>query len=223
MTPPILFFNSPERRRGSSLSHSVSAIAVGTTSLTAPRDNSGDSHPSAAGGLRIGGNQAGGIARDKSRSPYSSPDRDNPLTNGIGGGFSGVGVEERVSFTSPGGDRKTGGVTSGAAVIPEENFLSSLHLDRHQLSQFYNSEGHFLYLRQKPGADATAYNLEVSVAELRSSEPCEHITDVLPSSFTLKIWKSLFMSHKCSSVFSRTGGFECRRVHDTMNSPHVYV
>ncbi|CAM9421489.1 unnamed protein product, partial [Hapterophycus canaliculatus] len=40
-------------------------------------------------------------------------------------------------------------------------FLDSLHLDREQLSDFSNSEGHFLYLRQKPGTDATAYNLEV--------------------------------------------------------------
>lgn len=45
--------------------------------------------------------------------------------------------------------------------IPEENFMSSLHLDLDQISDFHNSEGHFLYLRQKAGADATAYNLEV--------------------------------------------------------------
>lgn len=45
--------------------------------------------------------------------------------------------------------------------VPEETFLDSLHLDRDQMSDFCNSEGHFLYLRQKPGTDATAYNLEV--------------------------------------------------------------
>lgn len=44
---------------------------------------------------------------------------------------------------------------------PEETFLDSLHLDRDQMFDFSNSEGHFLYLRQKPGTDATAYNLEV--------------------------------------------------------------
>lgn len=46
-------------------------------------------------------------------------------------------------------------------LVPEETFLDSLHLDRDQMSDFCNSEGHFLYLRQKPGTDATAYNLEV--------------------------------------------------------------
>lgn len=45
--------------------------------------------------------------------------------------------------------------------VPEETFLDSLHLDRDQMFDFSNSEGHFLYLRQKPGTDATAYNLEV--------------------------------------------------------------
>lgn len=49
--------------------------------------------------------------------------------------------------------------------VPEETFLDSLHLDRDQMFDFSNSEGHFLYLRQKPGTDATAYNLEVSFFE----------------------------------------------------------
>lgn len=50
--------------------------------------------------------------------------------------------------------------------VPEETFLESLHLDRDQLADFSNSEGHFLYLRQKPGTDATAYNLEVCLFEV---------------------------------------------------------
>lgn len=50
---------------------------------------------------------------------------------------------------------------SAAEVVPEETFLGSLNLDCDQLHDFYNSDGHFLYLRQKPGTDATAYNLEV--------------------------------------------------------------
>lgn len=57
------------------------------------------------------------------------------------------------------GDGDGGG--GGALAAPVETFLDSLHLDRDQLSDFSNSEGHFLYLRQKPGTDATAYNLEV--------------------------------------------------------------
>lgn len=48
---------------------------------------------------------------------------------------------------------------------PAETFLDSLHLDPDQLSDFANSEGHFLYLRQKPGTDATAYNLEVNLVD----------------------------------------------------------
>lgn len=55
-----------------------------------------------------------------------------------------------------------------AVVVPEETFLESLHLDREQMSDFHNSEGHFLYLRQKSGTDATAYNLEVR----RGPESC---------------------------------------------------
>lgn len=55
-------------------------------------------------------------------------------------------------------------VPGGARLPAQENFLSSLHLDQEQMSDFHNSEGHFLYLRQKAGADATAYNLEVRTA-----------------------------------------------------------
>lgn len=51
-------------------------------------------------------------------------------------------------------------------LVPEETFLDSLHLDRDQMFDFCNSEGHFLYLRQKPGTDATAYNLEVILTDL---------------------------------------------------------
>lgn len=54
------------------------------------------------------------------------------------------------------------GGDGAALAAPAETFLESLHLDRDQLSDFSNSEGHFLYLRQKPGTDATAYNLEVN-------------------------------------------------------------
>ncbi|CAN0440327.1 unnamed protein product [Scytosiphon promiscuus] len=57
-------------------------------------------------------------------------------------------------------DDDVGGEAALAA--PAETFLDSLHLDRDQLSDFSNNEGHFLYLRQKPDTDATAYNLEVN-------------------------------------------------------------
>ena len=59
------------------------------------------------------------------------------------------------------GRSKGSPVPGGARLPAQENFLSSLHLDQEQMSDFHNSEGHFLYLRQKAGADATAYNLEV--------------------------------------------------------------
>lgn len=59
------------------------------------------------------------------------------------------------------GRSKVTPVPGGAKLPAEESFLSSLHLDQEQMSDFHNSEGHFLYLRQKAGADATAYNLEV--------------------------------------------------------------
>lgn len=54
-----------------------------------------------------------------------------------------------------------GGDVDDEELAPEKTFLDSLHLDRDQMFDFCNSEGHFLYLRQKPGTDATAYNLEV--------------------------------------------------------------
>lgn len=61
--------------------------------------------------------------------------------------------------------------------VPEETFLESLHLDRDQLADFSNSEGHFLYLRQKSGTDATAYNLEVRLCELHGFQAASHVPD----------------------------------------------
>lgn len=83
------------------------------------------------------------------RSPSASPSR----VDGSDGSLKGAVTH------SPGGVGGMGRV--GAVVVPEETFLESLHLDRAQMSDFYNSEGFFLYLRQKLGTDATAYNLEV--------------------------------------------------------------
>lgn len=83
------------------------------------------------------------------RSPSASPSRVDGSDSSLKGALA----------HSPGGVGGMGRVR--AVVVPEETFLESLHLDREQMSDFYNSEGFFLYLRQKPGTDATAYNLEV--------------------------------------------------------------
>lgn len=76
---------------------------------------------------------------------------------------NGLGAEAR---NRPAGqDGVVGGDIDGE-LVPEETFLDSLNLDRDQMFDFCNSEGHFLYLRQKPGTDATAYNLEVILIDL---------------------------------------------------------
>lgn len=91
------------------------------------------------------------VARVGGRQPDDDPDM-TVRTNGSG-------------LRGKGRRRQAGGATgSSGPDVPEETFLSSLRLSRDQLLDFHQSEGHFLYLRQKSGTDATAYNLEVSRA-----------------------------------------------------------
>lgn len=102
--------------------------------MTTPRDGGVAGHP--------------GVRGDAGTMVSASPPR---TVNG---------VEAEAGGRTRGQDGLAGGDVDGA-LVPEETFLDSLHLDRDQMSGFCNSEGHFLYLRQKPGTDATAYNLEV--------------------------------------------------------------
>lgn len=96
-------------------------------------------------GLRTGGTISGGSPKTALAAATVAP----PASASPG---SGARVRGRSKETP---------VPGGARLPAQENFLSSLHLDQEQMSDFHNSEGHFLYLRQKAGADATAYNLEV--------------------------------------------------------------
>lgn len=88
-------------------------------------------------------------------SPYESPKRAESRCSrreNIGG----VGEASPTSHV-----RHSVGGTGSSGLVGQETFLESLKLDVDQMSEFLNSEGHFLYLRQKTGTDATSYNLEV--------------------------------------------------------------
>lgn len=119
------------------LSHSVSANEVGTTINTTTYD------PQGLASITTSVNTQQGDT-DFKASQHGSPEQAKPRV---------------TSMASPIGG-EAGKTTRG--LVAEQTFLDSLNLDRDQLSDFSNSEGHFLYLRQKPGTDATAYNLEVS-------------------------------------------------------------
>lgn len=151
-----IWLRSPERRESTFL-HSVSTGVI-HTSRSPSRDARGVAHPGDGAGMpstnattpRDGGATGHpGVRGGAGKTVSVSPQR---KTNGVG---AGAGGQSRGQVGFEGDD------DPDEALVPEETFLDSLHLDRDQMSDFCNSEGHFLYLRQKPGADATAYNLEV--------------------------------------------------------------